>query len=214
MDKLKELLTITNYDVEETNFLIDGFTDGFDICYTGPEDVKQESNNLKFTIGDKTELWNKVMKEVKEGRYAGPFNKPPFDTYIQSPIGLVPKDKGKKTRLIFHLSHPRDSTKGISVNAHIPKSICRVTYKKLDDAVRLCIKEGKGCYLGKSGHVFCFQTFCHEKEMLEILSHESTKSPRQELFCRQMHAIWVFNQLCPFPEILKCHISYCKDHHK
>ena len=47
------------------------------------------------------ELWNKVMKEVELGRYVGPVERPPFDSYVQSPIGLVPKDKGLKTRLIF-----------------------------------------------------------------------------------------------------------------
>ena len=50
------------------------------------------------------------MKEVKEGRYAGPFESIPFDSYIQSPIGLVPKDGGKDTRLIFHLSYIRGVT--------------------------------------------------------------------------------------------------------
>ena len=37
------------------------------------------------------------MKEVKEGRYAGPFKDNPYKYYIQSPIGLVPKDNGKNT---------------------------------------------------------------------------------------------------------------------
>ena len=65
------------------------------------------ARNLKLNVGSKTELWNKVMKEVKEKRYAGPYHKIPFEYYIQSPIGLVPKDHGKSTRLIFHLSYPR-----------------------------------------------------------------------------------------------------------
>ena len=47
------------------------------------------------------------MKEIAEKRMAGPFEDIPFEHFIQSPIGLVPKDGGKKTRLIFHLSYPR-----------------------------------------------------------------------------------------------------------
>ena len=43
--------------------------------------------NLKLTVGNETILWNKVMKEVKAKRYAGPFT----EDFIQSPIGLVPK---------------------------------------------------------------------------------------------------------------------------
>ena len=54
---------------------------GFTVGYTGPRNIKQYSPNLKLNIGDKTDLWNKVMKEVKEGRYAGPYkNIPPFKT--------------------------------------------------------------------------------------------------------------------------------------
>ena len=63
------------------------------------------------------------MKEVSLGRYAGPYDEPPFEHFAQSPIGLVPKDKGKKTRLIFHLSYPRN---GDSVNSGIPKESCTV----------------------------------------------------------------------------------------
>ena len=88
------------------------------------------------------------MKEVKEQRYAGPFQKIPFDHYIQSPIGLVPKDGGKDTRLIFHLSYPRG--KGTSVNANTPEHICTVKYPDFIDAIQLCITEGKSCHIAKS----------------------------------------------------------------
>ena len=43
------------------------------------------------------ELWNKVMKGVNLKRYAGPFDSIPFENYVQSPIGLIPKDGGKST---------------------------------------------------------------------------------------------------------------------
>ena len=43
------------------------------------------------------------MNEVRLGRVAGPFEKIPFTNYTQSPVGLVPKDGSKKTRLIFLL---------------------------------------------------------------------------------------------------------------
>ena len=107
VSELQQLLEETNYDKDKTAFLVDGFTSGFDLGYRGKNIVKIKSPNLKFTIGDEIELWNKVMKEVELKRYAGPFEDIPFTNYIQSPIGLVPKDGGLKTRLIFHLSYPR-----------------------------------------------------------------------------------------------------------
>ena len=161
---LEELLHETNYDKNKTKFLVDGFKNGFDLGYRGPENVKQKSQNLKFSIGNETELWNKVMKEVQAKRYAGPFKEIPFENYIQSPIGLVPKDGGKKTRLIFHLSYPRKppdnklvDEKGEpvpwiekSVNGNTPQELTTVHYPDFYQAVKLCIKAGKNCYMGKS----------------------------------------------------------------
>ena len=102
------LLTDAGYDETEKNFVVEGFRNGFDLGSVGERKVHRTSRNLKFHqgVGSPLELWNKVMKEVAAGRYAGPFEKPPFELFIQSPIGLVPKDGGKKTQLIFHLSHP------------------------------------------------------------------------------------------------------------
>ena len=72
--------------------------------------VQRKSPNIPLTMGSPTELWNKIMVEVKAKRYALPFKAIPYKYFIQSPVGLVPKDKGKKTRLIFHFSYPgRDS---------------------------------------------------------------------------------------------------------
>ena len=149
-ETLRELLQESQYDVEETKFLYESFKYGFRICYEGSSEAKITSQNLKFNgVGNEIILWNKVMKEVKLKRYAGPFEKIPFqDHYIQSPIGLVPKDGGSDTRLIFHLSHPRG--RGTSVNANTPEELCKVVYPMFDDAIKLCLGEGKDCKLGKS----------------------------------------------------------------
>lgn len=82
-----ELLRESEYDPDKTKSLINGFTHGFDLGYRGPTDVRLEANNLKLRVGSKLELWNKIMKEVKEGRFAGGFRKPPFKYFIQSPLG-------------------------------------------------------------------------------------------------------------------------------
>ena len=167
--ELDELLKLTNYDAVKTKFLVNGFNDGFDLGCRGPQVIQQTSRNLRFTIGNKRELWNKVMKEVELGRYAGPYEQIPFDNYIQSPIGLVPKDGGTKTRLIFHLSHPRDPKLGFSVNANTPKDMTPVTYKNFDAAVNLCIHEGRGCFAGKSDMSSAFRHFCIARQFWQYL---------------------------------------------
>ena len=170
---LKELLVESNYDKLETEFLIDGFTNGFSIGYCGPEDVKVKSPNLKFReVGDPIILWNKVMKEVKEKRYAGPFEEIPFDNYIQSPIGLVPKDGGKDTRLIFHLSYPRG--KGISVNQNTPEHLCSVKYPDFNEAIQLCIAAGRGCKIAKSDMKSAFRNLGIKKSHWRFLVMKAT----------------------------------------
>ena len=74
------------------------------------------------------------------GRYAGPFEEIPYDNYIQSPIGLVPKaENSGKTRQIFHLSY--DFKNGNrSVNHHTPASKCSISYNDLDRAVKTALK--------------------------------------------------------------------------
>ena len=67
VEVFKELLDLSGYDKAETEFLIDGFKNGFSIGYNGPEDVKINSPNLKFReVGDPITLWNKVMKEGRK----------------------------------------------------------------------------------------------------------------------------------------------------
>ena len=149
------ILRETNYPEDKIKFIEEGFSQGFPLGYVGPDNVKQTSENLKLRIGDKFELWNKVMEEVGEKRFARPFEQIPFkDSFIQSPIGLVPKDGGKKTRLIFHLSHPRS---GGSVNAGIPVDLCKVRYPEFDQAVKMCIEAGENCMMGKSDMALAFR---------------------------------------------------------
>ena len=123
----------------EIQFLVDGFKNGFDLGYGGSiKGIQRRAPNLKIRIGPSIQLWNKVMKEVKLGRYAGPFRNPPYKDYIQSPIGLVPKDGGRNTRLIFHLSYPRN---GSSINSETPQEFCTVKYSDFSDAIRCCLEE-------------------------------------------------------------------------
>ena len=106
----------------------------------GPCDRMDFSNNIPFTVGDKFQLWDKLMKEVQLGRVAGPFQweSLPFKNVIQSPIGLVPK-AGGQTRLIFHLSY--DFPNGNkSINYWTPDSICSVNYNDLDHAMKNSLK--------------------------------------------------------------------------
>ena len=175
----------TGYNEEKTNWLIESFENGFDIGCRGDENVRLTAPNLKFReIGNKTMLWNKVIKEVKVKRFAGQFKLEdiPFDSHIQSPIGLVPKDGGKDARLIFHLSYPRKT--GNPLNANTPKHLCSVKYPDFNKAIQLCRKAGINCKMSKSDMKSAFHNLAIKKQhwrWTNVLLH------------RQVPAIWGSN---------------------
>ena len=131
------------------------------------------------------ELWNKMMKEVQLGRFAGPYEVPPFESFVQSPIGLVPKDKGLKTRLIFHLSYPRN---GDLVNSGIPKEKCSVKYPDFDEAVRLCFREGTNCSIGKSDMSSAFSHVLMAKDQWWLLVMKA--------YHHRTNKVWYFVDKC------------------
>ena len=89
------------------------------------------------------------MEEVRLHRFAGTFEDIPYDTYVQSPVGLVGKSNGK-THLIFHLSFAEKN----SINFYTPKYLCSVKYNDLDSAIRLCMR---GAYMAKAGMKSAFR---------------------------------------------------------
>ena len=142
IEKFRGSLEEACYPRDEINFIRNGFTHGFDIGYQGPQIRQSGANNIPLKIGNKVELWNKLMKEVRLRRVAGPFDRIPFENYIQSPIGLVPK-VGGNTRLIFHLSYDFDEKDEKFLNHYTPKELCPVSYRDIDHAVKayLCMKD-------------------------------------------------------------------------
>ena len=142
VDVYEDLLIKSGYDKQKTQFLVSGFKEGFDICYEGPQDQQDVAKNMLLRgLGTRTDLWNKLMKEVKLGQVSGPYKKEdlPFESYIQSPIGLVPKSGGQ-TRLIFHLSYDFKDSGNKSLNGCMPKDKCTVKYNHLDHAIEICLR--------------------------------------------------------------------------
>ena len=163
-NKLESLLHESEYDEEETRFLVNGFKNGFHIGYEGPINRKNTSKNLPTRVGNKTILWNKLMKEVKEKRVAGPYstNNFPFKQFVQSPLGLVPKGENK-TRMIFHLSYDfknSDGTTDYSINSYIPEECSKTKYNDIDTAVKysLNLDSSKILFYGKTNLSNAFRT--------------------------------------------------------
>ena len=181
---IEKLLKQSKYNPEEASFLIDGFHNGFSIGYEGPDDRRDTARNIPFTVGNRYDMWNKLMKEVQLGCMAGPYQKIPYHEggYIQSPIGLVPKSGGK-TRLIFHLSY--DFLDGErSLNAWTLEEKCSVKYNDLDHAIQNCLElikrsGAKVIFFAKSDLVSTFRILPvlpkHHRYLLLKVEHQVTR---------------------------------------
>ena len=106
-------------------------------------DRRDTSQNIPFTVGNKYQLWEKMMDEIEMKHFAGPykFDDLPFAnsrTLVPSPCGLVPK-AGNKTRLIFHLFY-KFKNGNESINFWTPEDLSSVKYNDLDNAVKNCLE--------------------------------------------------------------------------
>ena len=180
-EKFKTLLQDANYPETKMQYLYQGFKNGFLIGYTGRRDVKLTSGNLRLRVGNHVILWNKIMKEVRLKHYVGPFETVPFQHYIQSPVGLVDKDHGRDTRLIFHLSFPRKGK--LSWNANTPAELCSVKYADFDQAIRLCLANLESeniCWLCKSDAKSTFTVIGLNPPVLAMVNIKSGFATRWE----------------------------------
>jgi hypothetical protein len=93
-----------------------------------------------------------VQSEVDKGFLLGPFVYPPFPTVRINPIGIVESKYSKKKRLIVDLSAPHDLEDVCSLNDLINKEDFRLSYVRLDDAIRIIktLHQGDPIFLCKT----------------------------------------------------------------
>jgi hypothetical protein len=140
----KKLEGYATINITNATELLEGFSKGFKLGYTGPR-VLKKSNNLISAKENIEEVHSKINAEIIKGRVGGPYVAPPFENMRCSPIGLMPKKAPGEFRLIHHLSWPE----GKSVNDHIDPDKASVKYASFDYAIIIVQKAGKNCELAK-----------------------------------------------------------------
>ena len=103
---LRDLLYNCNYDVVETEYLLDRFSKGFSLFYEKTS-FQMDCKNLKLALEKPDVVSDKLCRELKAKRIAGPFLDRPCKYFNVSPLGLCPKKEKGKFWLIFHLSYPQ-----------------------------------------------------------------------------------------------------------
>ena len=137
------LLFLSGYDNSIVQYLATGFAMGFPLHYEGPR--FSTSNNLLSAMQNPTAVNAKISKQLDAHRLAGPFSSPPFPVFRISPLELVPKKIEGEFRLIHHLLFPE----GSSLNDGISSDHRRVSYAKVEDAIRRIKSVGSTCFLVK-----------------------------------------------------------------
>ena len=161
------------------NYILDGLRNGFDIGYLGTS-IATQPKNLRSAQRFYALLKEAVVKEVQRGHTAGPFSSPPFPVTHCSPIGAVEKSDST-CRLVVDLSQPT----GHSINEFIPKEPFSVKYSKFDDAVRMVLEKGRGCYMSKLDIKHAFRI---------IPVHPS----QWHLLCYHFEGRWYVDLVLPF----------------
>ncbi len=134
---------------------MDGFTKGFHLGHEGPRSTKLGKNH-KSADEFPNVIREKLNKELRASRFAGPFQDPPFETYTINPLGLVPKttDDGRDLPVLY----PQDpgsyclitDLRRSGINSAIPREVATVKYTKFDKIIAQCLHKGKGCFLAKT----------------------------------------------------------------
>ena len=100
---------------------------GFHLSYAGSQ-LSLISKNHKITVNFPSVISDFISEGITYNRIAGPFSSPPFQHFISSSLGVVPKSEQGKYRVIEDLSFPKHN----SVNDHIPQKNSSVQYESID----------------------------------------------------------------------------------
>lgn len=136
---------LLGYNLEKLNFLVSGFTFGFQLgCIKTPS--IHPPHNHKSTREHPEIVQEYINSGLSTHRILGPFLHPPLPQFKTSPLGVVPKSEPNKYRIIHDLSFPAQD----SVNSNIPKEYSEVHYDSVDTVVSLVQQFGEGCLMAKS----------------------------------------------------------------
>ena len=183
--------------------------EGARIGFTGNR-TSRFSKNLPTALSQPELVSANLQHEISHGRVAGPFDKPPFEHFQVSPIGLVPKKHSEKFRTIFHLSFPKRGT--TSINSSISKEDFSLQYVTIDNAIEGIKSSGEGCFLAKTDIESAFRLIPVHPDDYELLGMywNGKYYYDKALPFGLRSAPYLFNQLSEALEWIllhECHIS-------
>lgn len=139
-------------------YLLAGIKQGFDI---GVKNLPMKSHTCRNNFSarkDPARTSELLKSELQKGYLVGPFKQPPFETYRINPISLAQKKFSQKKRLVVDMSAPHEVSDIPSLNSLISKEEFTLSYVKIDEAIKIIQKLGRGTKLCKTDLVDAFKT--------------------------------------------------------
>lgn len=144
-------------DRDFVNTFINGLERGFDTGIAQLPATTLECKNLSSARKNPDVVDNLLKYELDKGYLDGPFEKPPYDIYRISPIGVVEGKYSKKYRLIVDLSSPHEHISEVSINSLIDKEDYSLQYVRIDDAINILKILGDNSLMCKTDIVDAFK---------------------------------------------------------
>ena len=180
---------LDGYDELLREDLVKGFKFGFELGFVGTTNNNSKVTNLKSSFENAKVVKRKMLKELSEKRFSGPFSTPPYKNFQINPIGLVPKKEPNSFRMITNLSSPE----GRSINDNISKEFSSVSYASIQDAIKILLELGKGAYMAKTD----------VKNAFRIIP---IKPDNQNLLGMKWEGQFYFDRCLPMGASSSCHI--------
>lgn len=112
--------------------MIDGLYNGVKVGRPAATEVI-DSPNWPSALLHKDQVTKIIIKDLQAGRTYGPFDVSPYDKFVVSPLGAIPKPGSDKIRVIHDLSFPPTR----AVNDLIDPDDYSLSYSSIDDAIVL-----------------------------------------------------------------------------
>ena len=146
-NRLLHHLTNIGYDTQLTQYLVDGFSFGFPIGHEADIGESNHCSNSQNATDSAHIVQEKLDKELRLDRIAGPFDTPPYAPFHISPLNIREKKTPGKFRLLHNLSFPYNST---SINSRIAQKEKTVKYATVGTAIRKLLSLPRGAYTAKT----------------------------------------------------------------
>ena len=186
-------------DRQWSKSLLQGIHQGVDIGFQG-ERKTVWSGNWKSVVDNGSVVSDYLAAKVALGRKAGPFNQPPFSTYVGSLMGIVIKKHSDSVK--YHIIHDLSWPPGDSVNDHIDPDLYCCIYASFNQAVSLIKKQGVGTLMAKLDLANAFKHILVHPKDWPLLSSLWDTTQADSLVLRQYYInLFLPFSLCSSPAI-------------